>query len=450
MVKPDSSPHTRQHPSQPTVHALRSTTPGYHPGWGQWEYTSWQDEQMSWKSTCYVGDWSFLWDVIVEGPDALRVFSDTCINSFAKFDIGQAKHIVQCASDGKVIGDGILMRLGHDRFITQGVPALHTSWVLSQGGYQATWASLDRCKFQVSGPTAFAVCNAATEGADLAEVKFMRFVDTTIAGHPVWALRQGMAGEIGFEFHGAQEHAEDIVAEILRAGAAQGIRRLGRRTVMINHLEAAFPTGNWHFLKQSFHPELAGSGEWIREHFDTYGLASTIVGSFESDDPADYMQTPVALGWTKSIKFDHEFVGRDALEREMAAPTRRRVTLEFDSDDVIDIYASLFGDGEPYAFLDIPHAQRWVMHADKVIDGDGRTVGLSTNPGYSYFFRKVLALAYLDPSYCEPGTRLSLVWGNPGAQQRLIRVTVAPAPYKADNRRAALSEALGVAKPAMR
>lgn len=420
------------------IESLRNATPGYHPGWRQGEYSGWQDEQMSWKTTCYVGDWSFLWDVVVEGPDALKVFSDTCINGFGTFEIGQAKHIVQCTSDGKVIGDGVLMRLGEERFITQGVPALHTSWILSKGGYDATWVKVDRCQFQVSGPTALAVCRKVT-GQELTDIKFMRFADVEIDGHPAWALRQGMAGEIGFEFHTDREHGEAILAAIVEAGQEHGIRELGRRTVMINHLEAAFPTGNWHYLKQSFHPELAGSGEWIRNHFDTYGLASTIRGSYDSNDVNDFLQSPITLGWGKSIRFDHDFVGREALEKEAANPTRSRVTLEFDKKDVIEIYASLFDQDDPYTFLEIPHSPRWIAWADKVLDDDRNVVGLSGTPGYSYYFRKVLALAYLDVAFAEPGTRLTLVWGDPGTRQKKIGVTVAPAPYKKDNRRGDLT-----------
>jgi len=69
--------------SQEIISMMRNTTPGYHPGWGGPEYTSWQDEQMSWKRTCYIGDWSFLMDVEVTGEDALKFFQDTGINGFA-------------------------------------------------------------------------------------------------------------------------------------------------------------------------------------------------------------------------------------------------------------------------------------------------------------------------------------------------------------------------------
>jgi vanillate/3-O-methylgallate O-demethylase len=265
----------------------------------------------------------------------------------------------------------------------------------------------------------------------------MRFREVTIAGHSVLALRQGMAGEIGFEFHGPAEHAEDVRTAILEAGAAHGIRRLGRRTAMINHLEAAFPTGGWHYLADFFSdPEFI---PWAMGEFDFYGLSGSLAGSFESDNLDDYLCSPVELGWAKSIKFDHEFTGRAALEAELANPRRVRVTLVWDSDDVVDLYRTLFEDGEFVPQLDLPHNQRWVSWFDAVRDEDGNDVGISTSPGYSTWARKVLTLAYVKPDLAEPGTAVRILWGEPGKPQRLIRAVVAPAPYKPDNRRAALT-----------
>jgi vanillate/3-O-methylgallate O-demethylase len=56
----------------------------------------------------------------------------------------------------------------------------------------------------------------------------------------------------------------------------------------------------------------------------------------------------VELGWAPAIKFDHEFVGRAALEREVANPRRKMVTLEWNNEDIQDIYASQFRAGEHY------------------------------------------------------------------------------------------------------
>jgi vanillate/3-O-methylgallate O-demethylase len=97
---------------------MRTTPEGYFTSrWGLPEYTDWMDESMSWKETCYIGDWSFLWERRFKGPDALKLFSDLTVNSFAKFDIGQAKHAIFCNDNGKVIHEGILARLGEDELM---------------------------------------------------------------------------------------------------------------------------------------------------------------------------------------------------------------------------------------------------------------------------------------------------------------------------------------------
>lgn len=419
--------------SKEIINALRQTSPGYHPGWGGPEYSSWQDEQLSWKTNCYIGDWSFLWDVEIEGPEALDLFRDTGVNSVENFAIGQAKHLVQCDSNGKVVGEGILMRLGENRFSTQGGTAFWSAFKVHQGGYNATWKEVFSFQLQVSGPTALAVCQAAT-GEALTDIKFMHFHEVRIAGCSVRALRQGMAGEIGFEFHGDLKDKEAVTNAILEAGKAHGIRRLGRRTAMINHLEAAFPTSLWHFLPSTFGPETEGYLEFLYGNFDLQGVVPSLKGSFEGNSIDDYLMSPYELGWGRSVKFDHEFTGRTALEEEARNPRRARVTLEFNSEDVVDVYASLFGGDEPFEYLDMPHPHRWVLWADTVLK-DGEFVGISSTPGYSLHFRKVLSLAYIDSSLAQPGNQVEIVWGSPGTRQKRIRATVAPAPYKQDKRK---------------
>src|SRR5262252_7099259 len=97
------------------IKSMRTTPQGYFTTrWGLPEYTDWLDESMSWKETCYIGDWSFLWERRFKGPDILRLFSDISVNSFATYAIGQSKHVVHTNNDGKVIHEGILTRLSEE------------------------------------------------------------------------------------------------------------------------------------------------------------------------------------------------------------------------------------------------------------------------------------------------------------------------------------------------
>jgi len=407
----------------------------FHPGWGRTpEYTGWRDEQLAWKRTCSLGDWSFLWDVELSGPDALQLLSDSAINGMSNFDVGQAKHLVQCNDDGKVIAEGVLLRLADNRFATQSTTAFYTAFLAASRNYDVDWRPRQSFQYQVGGPNSLAVLERVTSES-LRDIAFMRFRPVTIAGREVLAVRQGMSGEIGFELHG-EEGAADVYEEVLDAGRQWGMRRLGSRTAMVNHLEACFPTGGWHYLADVY--TTAGYGKFIAENFDLHGMVRRITGSYESDDVRDYFRSPVELGWGKSIKLDHDFRGREALAAELAAPRWTVVTLEFDPEDVKRVNDSLLGAGPVHDPIEIPLPQRYMVWADQVLR-DGELVGVSTVPGYSLFFRRVLALAYVDVALAEPGTEVTVLWGNPGTAQTEIRARVQRAPYKQDNRRVDLT-----------
>src|ERR1700734_659740 len=105
------------------------------------EFTNWRDEQRSWRETCALFDQSHhMTDLYVEGPDALKLFSDLGVNSFRNFKVNQAKQFVACNHDGYVIGDAILFYLNDNKFNLVGRPPA-ANWVqynLETGGYKAT------------------------------------------------------------------------------------------------------------------------------------------------------------------------------------------------------------------------------------------------------------------------------------------------------------------------
>ena len=202
----------------------------------------------------------------------------------------------------------------------------------------------------------------------------------------------------------------------------------------MNHLEACFPTIVTDYLPAIFGEDMAAYLAEFSAAMPAFASTFNVAGSFEGRGPEDYYRSPVELGWAKNIKFDHEFVGRAALEREVAEPKRTMRTLVWNADDVVDVYASMFRKEEPFPFMDIPRDQRGFMYTDKVMK-DGELVGLTTSRGYSYYFREMLSLCTIDLAHCEVGTEVTVVWGNPGGPQKEIRAVVAPAPYKSDNRR---------------
>jgi syringate O-demethylase len=148
-----------------------------------------------------------------------------------------------------------------------------------------------------------------------------------------------------------------------------------------------------------------------------YEASASIGGSFASDGVEDYYVTPWDLGYGHLVKFDHDFIGRETLEGMAGDEHRRKVTLALDDRDVADAIATMF---------------------DKVTAG-GDTVGVSTWFGYSANEAKMLTLAVLDAAHAQPGTEVTLVWGEEGGGiskptvephvQREIRAAVSPVPY---------------------
>jgi vanillate/3-O-methylgallate O-demethylase len=407
--------------------------------WEKMEYTGWQDENLSWKEDCYIGDWSQMVEFRVTGRDSLKFFSEYAVNSFKKFDINQAKHAIFCNMDGKIIGEGILIRFDDDDFEFQS-GGLIWNWLefnCKKGGYEVSAKKNDKkFKYQVSGPKSIYLMEKIT-GKSLRDIKFMHLGHARIQGICVDLLRQGMAGEIGFEIQGPKEHGKNIYDAVYEAGKEFKIRRIGARTAMINHMEACFPT-----VVHDYLPAIAGDAEgdfWDAYNIkndDGYGSLERFLkvrGSFEANDISAWYRSPFELGWGARVNFEHDFYGYKALKKEADNPKRKIVTLVWNLEDVADVFASLFRDEIPYDFMELPRQQWYCNHADKVVDGD-KVIGIATNRCYSYYFRKMISHCSIDIAYATPGTDVAVVWGDPGSRQKIIRATVARSPYKTDNR----------------
>lgn len=431
-AKPVFLSHVPEVPFDPMAYTYTRFGTAFEPT----EYSGWVDECMSWKKTCFIGDWSPLFKLRITGPDAAQFFSRVAVNSFRKFDIGQAKHIVMCNGGGHVMGEGILMRRTAEEFLFTSGPGV--PWMLyqfNQGGYEAKTelVSQDQFIFQVQGPNALYVLEAAI-GRSIRDVGFMRFREAQIDGMRFDILRQGMAGELGYELHGRADQGVAIYNRLLDVGARWGIRRLGGRTKMVNHVEACFPTPTVDYIPALFTEEERGFRQMMKETAPIFLKILRPGGSYESPHIGDYYRSPIELGWLKNINLDHEFTGRDALQAAMAVPRRAMVTLVWNAEDVCDVNASLYRSATPYEYMEMPRNLLGLMWTDKVLV-DGRLVGASTSRCYSYHFRDMLSLCTIDTALATPGTAVHVLWGPSSGPQKLIRATVARAPYKTDNRR---------------
>ena len=413
------------------------------------EFTTWRDEQRAWREGIAFYDQSFhMTTTYLRGPDAQRLVSSLAVNSFETFGAGRSRHLVTCSPDGHLVGDGILYSLAPEELVLVGRQAGH-NWVrfnAATGGWDVSVEEDEIFshnpagkrtvyRYQVEGPQAPALVESIT-GAPLPDVPWSHIFPVTIAGHHVWAQRHTMAGGAGCEFFGPWDEGPAVKEAILEAGSAFDLRRVGSLAYFTNALELgwiprplpAIFTGD----------ELRPFREWLPATASeaTWGLG----GSYYSPDIEDYYFWPQELGYGNVIKFDHDFVGRDALERTADDERRQKVTLVWDPKDVARVVESYMRPEEtPPLYIELPRATYATWQYDRIHDGQGRMIGVSTYTGFIWNERSMLSLAVVEPEYAEPGTRVSVVWGEPegGAKshpwleehrQVEIGATVAPAP----------------------
>lgn len=411
------------------------------------EFTNWRDEQLAWRRTSVLFDQSHhMADLNIKGPDALRLIGDLAVNSVAKFPVDVAKQFVAVNHEGYVIGDNILFHLEEDEFQAVGIPP-SINWInyhAVTGGYDVRiWrddSSFYRkgdpvlYRYQVQGPGAMDVIRDAT-GQEPPKLRFFHMARLTIAGKKVRALRHGMVAEPGFEMWGPWEDNDVVHAALLEAGSKHGMVQVGGRAYHTNTLESGWQPRPLPAIYAG--EKTRPYREWLTEN--AYEATSPLGGSFYSDNIEDFYLTPFDLDYGRIIGFDHDFIGREALERMVAegrSERRRKVTFVWNGDDTAAAFASMFHPGPLAKFINLPVALYDTFHFDR-IEADGRIVGTSSWTGYSGNERAMLSLGTIDAEFSTPGTEVTLVWGEEKRSSKLqvedhvpfsIRATVMPAP----------------------
>ena len=415
------------------------------------EFSNWRSEQVGWQKTAVLFDQSHhMAELTVSGPDALKLLSHLTINSFASFTPNKAKQMVPCSYDGHVIGDGILFYLDKDELLFVGrTPTVN--WIqfhAQTGNYKVDVIRDDRSpshprgkavtrrhyRYQIQGPNAQDVIKKLN-GGTFPDIKFFNMGHVTIAGRKVRALRHGMAGAPGLEVWGPYGEADEIRTAILEAGKDAGIVQVGARAYATNTLESgwipspvpAVYTGD----------KMKPYRQWLPG--TSYEANASLGGSFVSNNIEDYYTTPYELGYDSFTKFDHDFIGKEALQAMQGKVHRKKVTFAWNNDDVNKVFASMFAPpGENYKFIDLPLSNYGSSSFDSIMSG-GKVIGASMFSGYSFNERKMLSLGFVEEQYATPGTKLTLVWGeeNGGTKKTTVerhkqmemRVEVGPTPY---------------------
>jgi len=413
------------------------------------EYTNWRTEQAAWRESAVLFDQSHhMAELLVTGPDAFKMLNYLASNTFKGFTPNKAKQFAPLSYDGYVIGDVIMFYHGENEFNLVG-RAPTVNWVqfhAETGGFNVQVRRDDRSpsnpkgaaivrqhyRYQVQGPNAWKLLERLN-GGPIPDIKFFNMDYINIGGQKVRALRHGMAGAPGLEIWGPYADREKVKDVILAAGEEFGLVQVGARAYATNTLESGWIPSPLPAVYSG--EKMKKYREWLPA--SGYEATCSIAGSFASKNIEDYYSTPYELGYGIMVKYDHDFIGREALEKRANEPQRKKVTFAWNAEDVARVMTSILGKGEHYKYIELPLSNYGSSSFDAIVK-NGKTVGLSMFGGISYNERSMLSLGVVDPDI-QIGEELTLVWGeeNGGTKkstvephkQTEIRVTVSPVPY---------------------
>ncbi|QOV19369.1 aminomethyl transferase family protein [Blautia liquoris] len=387
-----------------------------------WEGDPWYEVGQSYFENSYIHAGLSGLEETFKGPDAAKLLSDCSINNVYKWKSGKCKHLVALTPDGLVANHALFFKDAEESFRTTAGCSVPYLTALQSGSYQCEYLTKKVFIFQFSGPLSLTILEKSTQ-TSLRDVKFLDFCPVSIPGieAELEICRIGMSGTLAYEVHGPAELGPAVYDHIYQIGKPMGMKRMGWKDYTVNHTFGGFAQ-----MTVNFETSLYQSPEFCANA----PFPMVCKGSVDPKDIRARFRTPLECDWAWMAKLDHEFVGRETLENEIANPKRKLVTLEFNTDDLADVYRSQFTDS-PYKYMDMPCAdpQPAGGHQDYVTDKDGNVIGISADPTFSSHFHTMISHAILDVDQIEEGKEVLVQWGDYGKKIKNLRASIARFPY---------------------
>ncbi|KQU38462.1 aminomethyltransferase [Rhodococcus sp. Leaf225] len=395
-----------------------------------WESDGWKSESMSWKTGTYIAsNLSGIPELTFSGPHAQDYLSRISINNVYNWQIGKSKHLVMPDENGLIALHALTVRDSEESFRMFGAGVPWPVYKAATLGAGVDLTARDIFIFQIAGPTSLQVLERLL-GESLRTVGFLEIKKIRLPGLDadveIEISRIGMVGTLAYELRGPLDFGPAVFDAVHNAGSEFGIKRLGWRTYVVNHTEGGYPQQACTFTSSAY----VDSGFVTNPMFGPTVLGAAMTGSIDPADVRARLRTPQEVNWAWMAKFDHDFVGRSAIEAEAAAPRRKTVTLRWNKDDVVDVFASQFDPGEEYKNFEFPTTPQSPAggHAD-LVTLDGKPVGVSSVAVYSYYYRHMISHCTLDLEHADVGREVIIHWGDHGQRIKLIRATVERFPY---------------------
>jgi aminomethyltransferase len=321
------------------------------------------EEYWACRRRAVIIDLTPLRKIEVAGSGSAALLQATVTRDLSRLCDGDVVYTSLCDDEGNVVDDGTVFRFGPDRFRWIGYTDDDEAWFAGRAerlGLDVRFEnSTDRLhNLAVQGPLSREIMQRIVVTPpgrpSLSDLTWFSFTEGQLGegGPNVLVSRTGYSGELGYEVWCHPDDGPAVFDTVFGAGEAEGIGLLGLDALDIVRVEAGL----------------------IFKGYEYEG----------AEDPFE-----AGVGFTVAKNKADDYVGKSALARRRAHPTRALVGLEIDAD-------------EPFA------------HGDAVIAG-GEPTGIVTSGARSPLLEKNLALARVGTSHAALGTRLELARAEGGA-----------------------------------
>jgi glycine cleavage system aminomethyltransferase T len=386
-----------------------------------YEYTRWWKESLALRNAAVLGDWSWLNKTRVTGRDAAAFMNYCAVKDLARQEVGQILYTPMCSAEGKVAIEGLTLKLAENEYLfTQSAGLKWLEFIRGKTGMKVDLHDVtpDYTCYALQGPRSTEVLEALT-GESWRDLKFSRFRTTSMFDSQTLVARQGVTGEIGYEFLMRTDtgRAHELWRRLREVGRDFGLRELGFKAQMIGHTETGIATVIRDYLPAR------GTPEQLRRMMRHWMPADEHAAI--DWDISEQLCHPAELGWGYTVSLDKaEFHGKSSLEKEI--PKRKLVGLEWSSEDMATLHAAQYADGSSPPPPDLPTGHFQVLFL-RIREG-----GWASGYAYSPTLRRMISLARLDRGIAT-GTKVQVAWGGID-----IGATVVELPFIARKREKAL------------
>jgi aminomethyltransferase len=198
------------------------------------------------------------------GPDAARFLDRLMTRNISAMRVGRCGYGLICYQDGGILMDGVLIRLGDDRFRYVLADGEIFSWLKAhQPGFEVEIRDTADWVLQVQGPNALKILDAACDGGAPEPFAYFSAAQVVMGGQPFLITRTGWTGELGFEIyvHETTDHRA-LWNHLLSKGEPYGLRFCSMAPMDIRRIEAGI-LDNGIDMDPTMTPFAAGIGAFV-------------------------------------------------------------------------------------------------------------------------------------------------------------------------------------------